>query len=112
MKRSPRRTVREAVVVVESDLAVVVEAAAAVATTIRGTHASRANRAGSFLVFWKQPDAWMCGPAPQAKKLRRNCECHEDDRLLLNARKNRRDNKNSATRPSAGCSASRTSRRG
>jgi hypothetical protein len=38
---------------------VAVGAAAAdeVATIIRGTHASRANRAGSFLVSWKQPDA-------------------------------------------------------
>jgi hypothetical protein len=60
MKRSQKRTVHEVVgaVVVESDLAVAVEEAAdEVATTIRGMHASRANHAGSFLVFWKQPDA-------------------------------------------------------
>jgi hypothetical protein len=45
-------------VVVESALAVGVgEAADEVATTIKGMHASRANHAGSFLVFWKQPDA-------------------------------------------------------
>ena len=37
-------------------MAAVVEAGV-VETIIRGMHASRANRAGSFLVFWKQPDA-------------------------------------------------------
>ena len=47
-----------------------------------------------------------------SKKLRRDCECHEDDQLLLNARKNRRGNKNSATRQSAGCSENRKSREG
>src|SRR3984957_16082389 len=102
-----------AVVAVESVLAVAAaEAVADVgAMTIRGTHATRANRAGSFLVSWKQPDARRCEPAPLAKRLRRNCECHEDDPLLINARKSRRGNKNSARRQSAGCSVNRTSRK-
>src|ERR1022692_2722855 len=110
MRRSPRPTGPRAVG--DSALAAVAAAAAdAGAMTIRATHASRGNRAGSFLVSWKQPDAESCGPAPLAKKLRRNCECHEEDQLLLNARKNRRGNKNSARRPSAGSSANRTSRK-
>jgi hypothetical protein len=42
---------------VESGLVAAVEEGDAGAMIIRGTHASRANRAGSFLVSWKQPDA-------------------------------------------------------
>ena len=50
MRRSLRQTVRGVVVeVVEKGL--VVEAVGVVETIIRGMHASRANRAGSFLVF-------------------------------------------------------------
>src|ERR1700686_2177638 len=46
-----------------------------------------------------------------SKKLRRNCECHEDDPLLINARKSRRGNKNRGKKQSAGCNVSRTSRK-
>src|SRR5580692_8267581 len=54
----PKTDRRAAEAVVENDLAVVVGAAvAAVAMTIRAMPASRANRDGSFLVSWKQPDA-------------------------------------------------------
>jgi hypothetical protein len=53
---------------VEKSLVVVEAAEDAVATTIRGTHASRANRAGKFSCFLKQPDVWKCGREPQAIK--------------------------------------------
>src|SRR6476646_4039645 len=111
MRRSQRQTVRGAVVEAAAGRDLVVAVADAAETIIRDTHASRANRAGSFLVFGRQLDAWVCDLATQAIKPRRNCECHEEDRLLLNARRNKRDNKNSATRRSAGSSASRTSQR-
>src|ERR1039457_3741025 len=110
MRRSPRQTGQRAVG--DSALAAVAAAEAdAGAITIRSTQPSRVNRAGSFLVSWKQPDAESCGPAPLAKKLRRNCECHEEDQLILNAKKNSRGNKNSARRPSAGYSENRKSRK-
>ncbi len=91
--------------VAASDLVAVEAGADAGAMTIRDTHASRANHAGRFVGFCSQPESQWCGPALQAITSRRNCECHEDDQLLLNARRNRRANKNSATRPSAGFSA-------
>src|SRR6202045_3320540 len=115
MRRNRRPTGPRAVVVAAVESALVAAAAVGVADVgvmiIRGTHASRVNRAGSFLVSWKQPDAEAGGPAPLAKKLGRNCECHEDDPLLINARKSRRGNKNSARKPSAGYSVNRTSRK-
>ena len=50
----------------ESGLAAVVVAEGA--TTIKGTHASHANRAGSFLVFWSSRTRRYAGRAPQVIK--------------------------------------------
>jgi hypothetical protein len=68
MKRNPRPTAPRAAAAAENGLAVGAAAVDVGATTIRVTLASHANRAGSFLVSWKQPDALRAGTASKKTK--------------------------------------------
>src|SRR5580692_2295649 len=106
MKQS-RRRIHHAVVVEDSVLGA---AEAAVATTIRATHASRGNPAGSGAPGIKLPLSELHQNAKRQPLLPKltigDWVCQDEvDQALLNARKNTRASKNSATRPSAASSA-------
>src|SRR5580692_12231315 len=106
MKQS-RRRIHHAVVVEDSVLGA---AEAAVATTIRATHASRGNPAGSGAPGIKLLLSELDQNAKRQPLLPKltigDWVCQEEvDQALPNARKNTRDSKNNATRPNDASSA-------
>src|SRR5580658_10904863 len=104
MKQS-RRRIHHAVV----EDSVLGAAEAAVATTIRATHASRGNPAGSGAPGIKLPLSELDQNAKRQPLLPKltigDWVCQEEvDRALPNARKNIRGSKNNETRPNAASS--------